>query len=84
MASMEGLQRMGDLGLNPSDSLGSTKLGDVSSENSMPFGDSHGPLQGFSVSKHITPSKQPCRPSLHRTSSARAWSVCEYYFSLWN
>lgn len=70
MASTEGLQRMGDLGLNPSDSFRSTKLADVSSLSSMQFWDWLEPLQGFSVSKHITPSKQPCKPSLCRASSA--------------
>jgi hypothetical protein len=64
------LQRMGDLGLNPSDSFRSTKLADVSSLSSMQFWDWLEPLQGFSVSKHITPSKQPCKPSLCRASSA--------------
>ncbi|AQL08434.1 hypothetical protein ZEAMMB73_Zm00001d048034 [Zea mays] len=62
------LQRMGDMGLNPSDSFRSAKSGNVSSGNSMP--NALGPLQGFSVSKQITPSKQPCKPSLHRASSA--------------
>ena len=76
MASMEGLQRIGDMGLNPSDSFRSTKLGDVSSGNSVLFRNSLRPLQGFSVSKQITKSKQPCKPSLRRASSA--WALSEF------
>lgn len=78
MASIEGLQRIGDLGLKPSDSSRSSKSEDSSSEIELrglcrPW---HVGVGGFSVSKHIMPSKQSCIPTLHRTSSA--WALSEF------
>jgi hypothetical protein len=50
-------------------------LGDVSSGNSVLFWNSLRPVQGFSVSKQITPSKQPCKPNLQSFS---AWALSEF------